>query len=101
MIAVDAVYFIPRKDFSEIEQALLKDDMISRQSLTFRNAGNFGSKEDAVCFRISGSDEALLKAKELIGGKGKLIEGAEKERIIKQITDEEDVVAQGFGSIFE
>ncbi len=98
---MDAVYFIPRKDFSEIEQALLKDDLISRQSLTFRNAANFGSKEDAICFRISGSDEALFKAKELIGGKGKPIEGSEKDKILKQISDEEDAVAQGFGSIFE
>ncbi|MBI4167927.1 MAG: hypothetical protein HY515_03145 [Candidatus Aenigmarchaeota archaeon] len=98
---MDAVYFIPRKDFSEIEQALLKDDLVSRQSLTFRNAANFDSKEDAVCVRISGSEEALFKAKEIIAGKGKLIEGAEKERILKQIADEEDVVAQGFGNIFE
>ena len=84
-----------------MENSLLKDDLVSRQSLTFRNAAVFGSKEDAVCVRISGSEEALLKAKELIGGKGKLIEGPEKDKILKQIAEEEDAVAKGFGSIFE
>lgn len=98
---MDAVYFIPRQDFADVEQALLKDDVVSRQSLTFRNAANFGSKEDAVCVKISGSEDALEKARELIGKKGKLIKGAEREKILKQIADEEDAVAQGFGSIFE
>lgn len=98
---MDAVYFIPRQDFSEVEQILLKDDVVSRQSLTFRNAANFGAKEDAICVKISGSDDALAKAKELIGKKGKPIEGKEREKILKQIADEEEAVAQGFGSIFE
>ncbi len=98
---MDAVYFIPRDKFQDVENALLKDDVLSRQSLTFRNAAIFGSKEDVVCVKISGSDEAMEKAKELVGDKGKLIEGKEKEKILKQITEEEDAVAQGFGSIFE
>ena len=98
---MDAVYFISREKFQDVENALLKDDVLSRQSLTFRNAAVFGSKEDAVCIKISGSDEAMDKAKELVGKDGKLIEGKEKERILKQITEEEDAVAQGFGSIFE
>lgn len=101
MINVDAVYFIPRGDFQELENSLLKDDLVSRQSLTFRNAANLGSKEDAVCIKISGSEEALSRAAELIGDKGKPVEGIEREKILKQLAEEEDAVARGFGNIFE
>ncbi len=98
---MDAVYFISREKFQDVENALLKDDVLSRQSLTFRNAAIFGSKDDAICVKISGSDEAMDKAKELIGKNGKTVEGKEKEKILKQIAEEEDAVAQGFGAIFE
>ncbi|MBI1972287.1 MAG: hypothetical protein HYS53_03225 [Candidatus Aenigmarchaeota archaeon] len=98
---MDILYLIPRQDFSEVEQFLLKDDLVSRQSLVFRTAGNYGFKEDAILVKISGSDEGVERAKELIGGKGKPVEGAERERVLNQIKDEEDAVAQGFGNIFE
>ncbi len=98
---MDALYFIPRPDFREIETAFLKDDTVSRQSLTFRTAANYGIKDDGMLIRVSGSEDGLEKAKEIIGGKGKPVEGAEKERILKQISEEEDAVSQGFGAIFE
>lgn len=98
---MEILYLIPRPDFSEVEQSLLKDDVVSRQSLIFRAAGNYGVKEDGILVKISGSDEGVEKAKELIGGKCKLIEGPGKDKILKQMSDEEDAVAQGFGTIFE
>ncbi len=101
MTFMEALYFVESSKFQDVENLLLKDDLVSRQSLTFRAAANYGLKDDGTLVRISGSDEGLEKAEELIGGKGKLMKGPEKERILKLMKDEEDSIAQGFGTIFE
>jgi hypothetical protein len=98
---MEALYFIESSKFQDVENALLKDDLVSRQSLMFRAAANYGLKDDGTLVRISGSEEGLEKAEELVGDKGKPMEGSEKERILKLMKDEEDSVAQGFGPIFE
>ncbi len=84
---MEALYFVESPKFQEAENALLKDDLVSRQSLTFRSAANYGLKDEGTLIRISGSDEGLEKAKEIIGDKGKPVEGPEKERIMKLMKD--------------
>ena len=98
---MEVLYFVASDKFQEIEQALLKDDVVSRQSLTFRHASNYGKKEEGTYVKISGSDEALEKAKELIGENGQVVEDKEKETVLKRMTEEEDAAAKGFGSMFE
>ncbi len=101
VIFMEALYFVESSKFQDVENALLKDDLVSRQSFTFRSAANYGLKDGGTLVRISGSDEGLEKAKEIIGDEGKLMKSPEKERILKLMKDEEDSVAQGFGTIFE
>ena len=81
---------------------LIKDDLVSRQSIVIRDANALDIKEDASYLKIEGSTEGLRRAEELAKelGMTKLPEKKAKT-VDEKIREQEDSAATGMGMIFD
>jgi len=100
---MELVLLIKSEDYPKLKDILLKDDIVSRASIQFKDGKEFG-KEGYVCY-MSGLEEQCKKALELIKDEnGKIlaeeIKGKDKENIINKFKEEEDKAMEGFGGIF-
>lgn len=95
-----AVFFIPSENFSKAKNVIYADDLVSRQTVNFRESRALGFKKDGYYVEIDGSGEAVKRTKEIIGNLGKEVDEKEKEEVLKKITEQEESAAAGFGSIF-
>ncbi|MCK4335752.1 MAG: hypothetical protein KAT94_02525 [Candidatus Aenigmarchaeota archaeon] len=95
-----AVFFIPAENFSKVKNAIYQDDMVSRQSINFRESRALGFEKDGYYLEIDGSGEAIKRTKEILGDMGKEVDEKKKEEILKKISEQEESAAEGFGSIF-
>ena len=97
---MEALFEIEKNKLSKVQDMLLKDDLVSRASVLFKDASTFGVKKAVYFVYVKGLDEACGRAKELIKDLGKDVDKKLKAEIIKKIADEEDAAASGFGAIF-
>jgi hypothetical protein len=95
-----AVFFIPSENFSKVKNVIYADDLVSRQTVNFRESRALGFEKDGYYLEIDGSGEAVKRTKEIIGDLGKEVDEKEKEEVLKKITEQEESAAAGFGSIF-
>ena len=96
---MEIVLLIETKNYQKVKDALLKDDITSRASITFKEAKGYGGKEGYYSI-ISGLDEQCKRAMELAKDLAKEVSGKEKEDLISKIKDEEEKANQAFGGIF-
>ena len=91
------VYRIKTSDKARLDAAL-GDDILSRQSLTIRDARHFGVPGDFIFLFVEGSDAGILRADAV------LLDFAQRAPDGKTLLDllkaEEDAAASGLGSIF-
>jgi len=85
------------KNFEEIKQFILSDDVLSRASFVFKESSSLGEKESFYYCLFSGTEEQCNRAKELLKDKAEIVE---KDEIIKKIKEEQEKAAEGFGAIF-
>lgn len=97
---MEIVFEVEKSNFSEVREILLKDDVVSRASIVFRESGSLGLDNDNYLVYVSGLDEACGKAKELLKELGKEADQKLKEQVIEKIKEDEDSVASGFGTLF-
>lgn len=101
----ELLLWIEAQSAERVRKIFLEDELISRQSLTFRDASLIG-KEGCYC-RLSGSEEAcnqaLLFAKVLNSFAGRAVirrvEGEEKRRVIEELEAEARRAVESFGAI--
>lgn len=81
---------------------IIKDDLISRQSILTRDASSLGIDGDNFYLKIEGSKEGLKRAEELAKDQEfeKLNDKKAKE-INEKILEQEDSAASGMGMIFD
>lgn len=91
------VYLVESENKNRAEMALKKDDLVSRGSITIRNAASLDMKEDGYFFLIDGSHEALKRAEEIMKGLGNKTK--HRDAIIRKIEEQEDAAMEGFGNI--
>jgi len=84
------VFVVPKEDKTKVQQRIREDDLISRQSLTFREIG------EKFYLIVEGSEEAIERIEKEFG----LEKAEDKEKILEEIKKEEESAMQGFGSIF-
>lgn len=94
-----AIFKVPVENKGKIDQ-LLKDDLVSRQSITVRDAAALSMKGKETYVLIEGSEEALEKADELFKEVGDKLEGKDVESIFKTIKDKELEAEGGMGLLF-
>ncbi|NIO23309.1 MAG: hypothetical protein GTN38_04770 [Candidatus Aenigmarchaeota archaeon] len=95
-----AVFFIPSENYSKAKNLVYSDDLVSRQSINFRESKALGLKKEGYYLEIDGSEEAIKKLAELLKDLGKEVDKKEKEEVLKKISEQEESAAAGFGSIF-
>ncbi|HLC39898.1 MAG TPA: hypothetical protein VJJ76_03390 [archaeon] len=96
---METLLLIESKNLQKAKDLLLKDDVVSRASLTWREAKSFGFSEGYYIY-ISGTDEQVKGAEELTKELRKEVKDKEKEEVIRKIKEEQDKAMEGFGSIF-
>jgi hypothetical protein len=97
---MEVLFEVERNKLSKTKDVLLRDDIVSRASVLFKDASTFDIKRDVYFVYVAGLEEACKKTKDLMKDLGKEVEKKLKEEIIAKIKEEEDSAATGFGAIF-
>ena len=98
---MEIVLKIKKENLQKVKDLLLKDDTVSRGSVTFKESKSLGFKGNKYLCYISGMEEACNKAKELTKDSAEIVsKKEEEEEIIKKIKEEEESAMSGFGNIF-
>ena len=81
---------------------VVKDDLVSRQSILTRDANSLGLDSDCSYLKIEGSKEGLKRAEELAKEqKFKKLDEKKAKKINETILEQEDSAASGMGMIFD
>jgi hypothetical protein len=97
---MEIVLKIKKQNFEKVKNVILKDDTVSKASITFKESKSLGLKDDSYYCYISGLDEVCKKAMELTKGLTENINKKEEEEVISKIKKEEEEAMAGFGGIF-
>ena len=97
---MEVVFKIEKKNLQKVKDFLLKDEIVSRASVTFKESNSLGLKGDHYYCYISGLDEACYKAKELTKDLAEVVNEKDAKEIIEKIKSEEETAMTGFGNIF-
>lgn len=93
------VISVPNDKKNKIKE-VLRDDLISRQSITTRDAGALKIEKEVQFVLIEGDETALERAKELFKELGTPEEGQMAEDIYSKFKKDEETAAAGVGFIF-
>jgi hypothetical protein len=94
-----AIFSVEKSQASKINK-ILRDDLVSRQSISVRDASALNIDKDVRYVLIEGTEEALKKADELFSEVGTKENEEEAKNIYNKIKSEESDVASGVGFIF-
>ena len=95
------IFELKSEDAGKINK-IIKDDLVSRQSILTRDSSSLNIKGELLYLKIEGSNEGLKRAEELAKEYKlkKLVEKKAKE-INEKIIEQEDSAASGMGMIFD
>ena len=95
------IFEVKQEDSGKINK-MIKDDIVSRQSILTRDARSLDLKEEAMYVKVEGSDNGIKKAEELAKGLGfKKLDKKKASSINEKIEQQEDSAASGIGMIFD
>ena len=96
------VYRVFRFPAAQTEKAdlLLKDDLVSRQSVTVRDATSLGLPGTDRCVLVEGSEAGVARAVELLKGISEPLGGAEADGVYRRFRSQDEEAASGMGFIF-
>jgi hypothetical protein len=79
---------------------LLQDDIVSRQSVTARDAKSLGLPGNDRYVLVEGSDAAVARALDLTKGTAEAVAAADADRIYRRFRSQDEEAASGMGLIF-
>lgn len=94
-----AVFRLP-PDKADRVGLLLGDDVVSRQSVTTREAKSLGLAGEDRYVIVEGTESALARAVDLMKGTAAPLGGAEADKVYQRFRVQEDEAASGMGLIF-
>ena len=95
------IFEVKSEDAGKINE-LIKDDLVSRQSILTRDSSSLDLKGNFLYLKIEGSEEGLKRAKKLAKELNlKKLDGKKAKEIDKKIKEQEDSAASGIGMIFD
>ena len=81
---------------------LIKDDLVSRQSILTRDSNSLDIKGDYSYVKIEGSKEGIKRSEELAKElELKKLDEKKAKKINEKIAEQEDSAASGMGMIFD
>ena len=90
---------VESKNYQRLRDIILRDENISRASIVFKEAKQYGGKDGYYCY-ISGTDQQCKKAIELSKELAKQLDEKKRKEFISKIKEEENKATEAFGSIF-
>ena len=95
------IFEVKTEDAGKINQ-LIKDDLVSRQSILTRDSSSLDMKGDFSYVKIEGSEQGVKRAIELAKElKFKKLDEKKAKQIDEKIKEQEDSAASGMGMIFD
>ena len=95
------IFEVKSEEIGKINK-LIKDDLISRQSILTRDSSSLNLKGNFSYVKIEGSTEGLKRAKELAKElELKKLDEKKAKKINVKIEEQEDSAASGIGMIFD
>ncbi|MEM5797360.1 MAG: hypothetical protein QXD72_00570 [Candidatus Aenigmatarchaeota archaeon] len=94
---MEIVLHFETENFAKGKDILLKDDLVGRASIVFKEGSIIG-KEGYYCY-LSGTEEQCEKALELMKDIGEEVKDETKSQLIGKIKEEEEKAIEGFGNI--
>jgi hypothetical protein len=96
----EVIFKVPTSNAGKLSQ-FTSDDIVSRQSITTRDASAIGMEGDDLYLRITGGDEGVAHATKLAKEQelGEVLPDAEAAKVAKAIQEQEDSAAEGMGLI--
>lgn len=91
------VFLVKSENKQKVEDALKRDDTVSRGSINIKTPSSLDINEKGYFFILDMSDEALALAEELTKGLAEKYKDAEK--VIHAVEEQEDSALEGFGNI--
>jgi len=96
---MEMLLLVESKNLQKAKDLLMKDDVVSRASITWKEAKSFGFSDGYYCY-VTGTEEQIKKAVELSKEIAKEVKDKERETVISKIKEEHDRALEGFGAIF-
>ncbi len=93
------VFRVPAAQASRAD-VVWKDDVVSRQSVTARDAKSLGLPGDDRYVLVEGSDAGVARAAELFKDIARALTAAEAERVYRRFRAQDEEAASGMGLIF-
>jgi len=95
------IFEVKSEDAGKINE-LIKDDLVSRQSILTRDSSSLDLKGNFLYLKIEGGEEGLKRAKKLAKELNlKKLDGKKAKKIDEKIKEQEDSAASGIGMIFD
>jgi hypothetical protein len=96
-----AIFEVKSEFVGKIDK-MVKDDLVSRQSILTRDSSSLDLKDDNFYVKIEGSESGLKRAEELAKELDfKKLDEKKAKEINKKIEDQENSAASGIGMIFD
>lgn len=80
--------------------AVLRDDVVSRQSQTVRDAATMAGPSGSLYVLVEGAADAVRRAEELLGPVGARVSAADAEALYRRFKDEQESASAGMGLFF-
>ena len=98
---VYVIFEVKTEDVGKINK-LLKDDIVSRQSILTRDSSSLDIDGDFSYVKIEGSEEGIKKAEEIAKELDfKKLDEKKAKEVDDKIKEQEDSAASGMGMIFD
>ena len=91
---MELILYVEKGSADKLREILLKDDVVSRANVLFRDAKSLG--KDGYYVRVLGSEEQCKKALELAKDLAEEVSGEEREKILKMLESEDEEMLSGF-----
>lgn len=93
------LFTVPAAQKTQLE-AVLKDDLVSRQSQKVREAASAGGPSGEIYVLLEGLPEAMARAEQLLASVGKKLPAKDAEALYRKFKDEEEAASAGMGLFF-
>jgi len=95
------IFEVKKEDSGKIN-TIIKDDLVSRQSITTRDANSLEMKGEFTYLKIEGSEDGLKQAGKLAKESGlKKLGKKQADEVNEKINAQDDSAASGMGMIFD